>query len=143
MKLITLLLAGFLMFASPDWLTDFEKAKTEAKASHKLILVNFSGSDWCGPCIKLTKDVFDSETFKSYAEKNLVLVNADFPRQKKNKLSKELTKHNEALADQYNIAGTFPLTLLLDENGKVLKKWEGNPGISPDQFVAAVQNTSK
>ena len=143
MKFITLLVAGLLMFSSPDWLTDFEKAKTEAKASHKRILVNFSGSDWCGPCIKLTKEVFGSETFKKYAEKNLVLVNADFPRQKKNQLSKELTKHNEALADQYNKAGTFPLTLLLDENGKVLKKWEGNPGLTPDQFVAGIQNSSK
>ena len=139
MKLITCLLAAFLLVLSPDWLTDFEKAKTEAKASHKQILLNFSGSDWCGPCIKLTKEVFGSDAFKTYADKNLVLVNADFPRQKKNQLSKELTKHNEALADQYNKAGTFPLTLLLDENGKVLKKWEGNPGLKPDEFVSAMK----
>ena len=139
MKLITCLLAAFLLVLSPDWLTDFEKAKTEAKASHKQILLNFSGSDWCGPCIKLTKEVFGSDAFKTYADKNLVLVNADFPRQKKNQLSKELTKHNEALADKYNKAGTFPLTLLLDENGKVLKKWEGNPGLKPDDFVAAMK----
>lgn len=143
MKILTLLLASFLLFASPDWLTDMEKAKTEARSSHKLILLNFSGSDWCGPCIKLTREVFENESFKTYAGQNLVLVNADFPRQKKHKLSPELTKNNEGLADQYNKAGTFPLTLLLDENGKVLKKWEGNPGLKPEEFIAAVKSTKK
>ena len=143
MNLLTILLSGLLLLTNPDWLTDFEKAKTEAKANHKLILLNFSGSDWCGPCIKLTREVFESETFDKYADANLVRVNADFPRLKKNQLSKEQTKHNEDLADQYNKAGTFPLTLLLDENGKVLKKWEGNPGLQPQQFVDAIKQSKK
>jgi thioredoxin-related protein len=140
MKFLTLVLAGFLFFTSPGWLTDLEKAKTEAKASHKQILLNFSGSDWCGPCIKLTREVFDSESFKKYANEKLVLVNADFPRLKKNQLSKELVKSNEALADQYNRSGNYPLTLLLDEDGKVLKKWEGNPGLTPEEFIKSVEN---
>jgi thioredoxin-related protein len=143
MKLITLMLAGLLALTNPDWLTNFEKAKTEAKANHKLILLNFSGSDWCGPCIKLTREVFESDAFDKYAEKNLVLLNADFPRLKKNQLSKELTKHNEALADQYNKDGTFPLTLLLDENGKVLKKWVGNPGLTSEQFIEGLEHYKK
>ncbi|MBK0403029.1 thioredoxin family protein [Adhaeribacter sp. BT258] len=143
MNLLTILLSGLLLLTNPDWLTNFEKAKTEAKASHKLILLNFSGSDWCGPCIKLTREVFESQTFDVYADANLVRVNADFPRQKKNQLSKEQTKHNEALADQYNKAGMFPLTLLLDEYGKVLKKWEGNPGLQPQQFVEAIKQVKK
>lgn len=139
MKLLTLLIAGFLMLTDQGWLNNFDKAKSEAQASHKQILVNFSGSDWCGPCIKLTKEVFENETFKKYANDKLVLVRADFPRMKKNKLSKEQTTLNEALADKYNKEGTFPLTLLLDENGNVLKKWAGNPGIKPDQFVTELQ----
>ncbi|KAA9346167.1 thioredoxin family protein [Adhaeribacter soli] len=143
MKVLSLLIAGFLTFSAQGWQNNLEKAKTEAQASHKQILLNFSGSDWCGPCIKLTREVFESEPFKNYANQNLVLLNADFPRQKKNQLSKEKITQNEALADQYNKAGTFPLTLLLDENGKVLKKWEGNPGLKPEQFVAALQAAKK
>jgi thioredoxin-related protein len=139
MNLLTILIAGFLTLTGQGWLTDMEKAKTEARASHKQILLNFSGSDWCGPCIKLTREVFQNKAFKEYADTKLELVNADFPRQKKNKLDKNQTKMNETLADQYNKAGTFPLTLLLDENGKVLKKWEGNPGLSPEQFVSQLQ----
>src|SRR6478736_10280313 len=139
MKLLTLLIAGFLMLTDQGWQNNFDKAKSEAQASHKQILVNFSGSDWCGPCIKLTREVFETETFKKYATEKLVLVRADFPRMKKNKLSKEQTTLNEALADKYNKEGTFPLTLLLDENGKVLKKWSGNPGLKPEQFVTELQ----
>jgi len=71
--LYTVLLAGILL-STITWRTDFEKAKTEAKSEHKLILLNFSGSDWCGPCIRLKKDIFDSETFMKYADENLVLV---------------------------------------------------------------------
>src|SRR5258705_691249 len=97
----TVLLAGILS-STIIWQTDCEKAKVEAKAENKLILLNFSGSDWCGPCIRLKKDIFDSETFMKYADENLVLVNADFPRLKKNMLSKELQKQNESLADTYN-----------------------------------------
>jgi len=139
MKLLTLLIAGFLMLTDQGWQNNFDTAKSEAQASHKQILVNFSGSDWCGPCIKLTREVFETETFKKYANEKLVLVRADFPRMKKNKLSKEQTTLNEALADKYNKEGTFPLTLLLDENGKVLKKWSGNPGLKPEQFVTELQ----
>ena len=74
--LYTVLLAGIL--ASPiTWQTDFEKAKTEAKSEHKLILLNFSGSDWCGPCIRLKKDIFDSETFMKYADENN--ITSQFP----------------------------------------------------------------
>jgi thioredoxin-related protein len=139
MSLLTIVLAALLSFANPDWFTNFEKAKTEAKASHKQILLNFSGSDWCGPCIKLKREVFDAEAFNRYAAGKLVLVNADFPRLKKNQLSKDQTKQNEDLADDYNKYGNFPLTLLLDEEGKVLKKWEGNPNLTPEQFVAQLE----
>ena len=143
--LYTVLLAGILL-STITWRTDFEKAKTEAKSEHKLILLNFSGSDWCGPCIRLKKDIFDSETFMKYADDNLVLVNADFPRLKKNMLSKEQQKQNESLADAYNSEGSFPLTLLLNADGKVLKKWDGLPTLSPEDFtneVKAAANAGK
>ncbi len=132
----TLAFCLLMMFSSTvNWLGDFKEATAEAARSHKLIVINFSGSDWCGPCIRLRKEILESAKFETYAQSNLVLVRADFPRQKKNQLSKEQVKLNEALADKYNPDGKFPYTLLVDENGKVLKTWDGFPDESPEKFV--------
>jgi thioredoxin-related protein len=125
------------------WVGDFNAAKTEAAQKHKLILINFSGSDWCGPCIRLRKEILESAAFESYAADNLVLVRADFPREKKNQLSKEQVKLNEALADKYNADGKFPYTLLVDENGKILHDWDGFPNETPEQFIAQINSIDK
>ncbi len=127
MKVMALVFFAFFTLGVSPWLTDFEAAKKDAKENHKLILLNFSGSDWCGPCIRLHQEIFESSEFRSYADGKLALVNADFPRLKKNQLSREQTKQNESLADTYNPNGIFPYTVLLDANGKVLKTWEGFP----------------
>lgn len=127
MKLLVASFFLFLFSASPQWQLNFEQAKAEAEKSHKLILVNFSGSDWCGPCIKLKKDVFESDAFQALAADRLVLVRADFPRLSKNQLSAQQTAHNEALAEKYNRQGKFPFTVLLDASGKVLQEWDGYP----------------
>lgn len=134
--LIILFITG--LFSSVTWLGDFKEATAEAAKSHKYILVNFSGSDWCGPCIRERKEILETTTFESFASDHLVLVRADFPRQKKNLLSKEQTRLNEQLADKYNPDGKFPYTLLLDEHGKVLKDWDGFPNESPEKFVAQI-----
>jgi len=136
MKMSAIIMALFI--TGPTWLGNFNKARIEASSEHKLILINFSGSDWCGPCIRLTKEIFESQTFEDYASKNLVLVRADFPREKKNQLPEEQQKENEKLADKYNSNGTFPETLLVDENGKILKKWDGFPNESPEEFVTEI-----
>jgi thioredoxin-related protein len=145
MKLLFIsLIAG--LFANVTWLGDYSQATNEAAKTHKLILINFSGSDWCGPCIRERKEILENDVFTNYAADHLVLVRADFPRQKKNQLSKEQVKLNEALADKFNPDGKFPYTILVDEHGKVLKDWDGFPNESPDQFVdqiAAVANTGK
>jgi hypothetical protein len=104
-----------------------------------LILLNFSGSDWCGPCIVTRRDYLESEVFTKMANDNLVLVNADFPRKRKNIGSTEVVKRNEALAEQYNKQGAFPLTLLLNAEGKVLKTWNGKPEVSPEQWTAEIK----
>jgi len=137
MKLLTFFIAIFLT-TGVTWSGDFSVAQKQALQEHKLILINFSGSDWCGPCIRLRKEILESSTFESYASDHLVLVRADFPRQKKDQLSKEQVKLNEALADKYNPDGKFPYTLLVDENGKVLKDWDGFPNETPDQFVSQI-----
>jgi thioredoxin-related protein len=140
--LLTFLISSLLTTNSAVWFSDFNKAKTEATTSGKYILVNFSGSDWCGPCIRLHKEIFESETFTSYAQKNLVLVNADFPRLKKNQFPKEQQKMNDALADQYNPQGHFPYTVLIDAKGKVIKTWDGFPNESPDKFLGDINSVT-
>jgi len=134
------LLISFMMFFTGNvtWLGDFNEAKTEAVQQHKLILINFSGSDWCGPCIRLRKEILESDAFVNYAAGHLVLVRADFPRQKKNQLSPEQVNLNDALADKYNADGKFPYTLLVDENGKVLYQWDGFPNESAEQFITQI-----
>lgn len=139
MRFFSVLLSGMLLFTSAGWENDMESAKKKAEDEHKMILLNFSGSDWCGPCIRMRKEIFESESFRGFAEKNLVLVNADFPRLKKNQLPKDQLKKNEKLADKYNPNGSFPLTALLDVKGHVLKTWEGYPNCSPEQFVAQLK----
>jgi thioredoxin-related protein len=137
-------LLAFLFFVvNPPipWLTNFGDAKIAAEQEHKMILLNFSGSDWCGPCIKMKKEVFDSEAFNTIASKSLILVRADFPRAKKNQLSKEQTKHNEALAEKYNPLGKFPFTVLLDTNGNVIREWDGYIFSSQDKFIADLDKT--
>ena len=142
MKFITIFFLA-LITNPTTWLGNFDAAKIEASQKHKLIVINFSGSDWCGPCIRLRKEILETSTFETYAADHLVLVRADFPRQKKNQLSKEQTKLNEALADKYDPEGKFPYTLLVDENGKVLKAWDGFPNRTPEQFVTDVNAYSK
>lgn len=129
-----------LLFVDGSWLLDYQIAQNKAKETDKMILVNFSGSDWCGPCIRTHKEIFEKEAFLSYAKENLVLVKADFPRLKKNKLSPEQFKKNNDLAIEYNPDGDFPLTLLLDANGKVVKEWKGYPDVSPEEFVKQIES---
>jgi thioredoxin-related protein len=125
------------------WLTDFEEARAIANKENKLILINFSGSDWCAPCIRLEKEIFETDSFLSYARELLVLVKADFPRLKKNKLEKKQEERNNALAEQYNPRGKFPYTVLLDSNGKVLKNWDGFPAGSLQDFINDLRSVSE
>jgi thioredoxin-related protein len=139
MKLLTFIITS-LLFSTITWSGDFNAAKTEAANSNKCILINFSGSDWCGPCIRLRKEILESAFFEDYAKDHLLLVRADFPRQKKNQLDAAQVKRNEALADKYNPDGKFPFTLLVDKNGKVLKAWDGFPNETPEDFVSEVNS---
>ena len=142
MKTITLLATLFLASFTDVrtiWHTNFQEARSEATQRNQFILLNFSGSDWCAPCIRLKTEFFASGTFIDYASANLVLANADFPRLKKNQLDKKQVQHNEALAEKYNPEGKFPFTILLNASGQQIKVWDGLPQNSPDQFVAEIQ----
>lgn len=138
MKLLILLLATGLSLSFANWQPDFETAKKIAGEEHKYILLNFSGSDWCAPCIRLHKEVFESDDFQKLADQALVLYRADFPRSKKNRLPKELQQSNEALADKYDPLGKFPYTVLMTADGQVIRSWEGYSNNSA-QFIEQIK----
>lgn len=118
-----------------------EAAKKTAAANNELILLNFSGSDWCIPCIKLHKNIIETADFKNLESGNVIVyLNADFPRNKKNQLSADLKKENALLADQYNPKGLFPYTILLNADGKILKCWEGLPSEDALAFTKEIKD---
>lgn len=141
MKYILMVLLYLSVPSSTEWMTDMQKAMTVAREQQKLILLNFSGSDWCAPCVRLKKEIFQSPEF-SETTTALVLVNADFPRSKKNQLSKEQQQLNDGLADKYNPEGKFPFTILMDAQGKVLYTWEGFPSSGKDRFLEDLKTFS-
>jgi protein disulfide-isomerase len=118
------------------WTTDLAKAQAKARTEKKLVLMDFNGSDWCPPCKALRKTVLDSQTFLDFAKNNLVLVDVDFPRQKQ--LTEELKQANKALSDKYGIEG-LPTVIVLNSEGKELKKMVGYDGQSAKDFVAELE----
>ena len=140
--LFTLLLLISCLGQAQNWQTDFEQAKKIATDQDKNIIIVFSGSDWCAPCIKLDKNIWQSEAFKNEAAKDWVLVKANFPRKKANELSKEQTELNRKLAEKYNIEGSFPLVVVLDKNGKVLGKM-GFKNVAPEEYINMIHALEK
>jgi len=126
---------------SQDW-KNFEEAKTLAAKENKSILLVFSGSDWCAPCIKLDRSVWQSEDFKSEAKKEWILVKADFPKKKGHELPLALQEQNKALAEKYNKDGLFPLVVVLDKNGKATGK-TGFKNIAPKEYIALLHSLEK
>lgn len=100
------------------WTSTWEQALQKANVEEKKIVLVFSGSDWCIPCIKLEKEVWMNEAFIAYAEENLILYRADFPKRKKNKLAPLLQEQNESLAEVYNPKGYFPWVVVLSPSQK-------------------------
>lgn len=139
MKLFAIPLLFLASVSFTGWENDFEVAKQKAQDQHKQILLVFSGSDWCGPCILFKKQVLESPEFVSYADTSLVLLSADFPRLKKNQLSKEQQQKNDRLAGMYNNKGFFPMVVLMDAEGKTLKAWEGSPGTDVSAFIGQLK----
>lgn len=120
--------------SAQEWQSDITTAKSIAKEKGYPILLVFKGSDWCAPCIKLDRQVFDTETFKIYAKDHMVLLEADFPKRKKNALAKEQQEKNDALAARYNKRGIFPFVVILDAEGTVLGE-TGYFKASPSEYI--------
>ena len=139
MKFSLLSMITFICLFTNAQAPNLAEAKSYAKANHKLILLEFSGSDWCIPCIRMEKEIFQKESFINYSKEHLVLLHADFPRLKKHQLAKKQAKNNEELAEKYNKEGAFPYTVLLDADGKVLKQWDGMVATSAQEFIKQIQ----
>lgn len=128
--------------ASPTragWTTSYERGQQEAQANHKLILLDFTGSDWCGWCKLLDQEVFSQPQFKEYANKNLVLVEVDFPRRKK--IPDETKSQNVQLARRYQVQG-FPTIVVLNGEGQKVGElgyMEGGPSV----FIAELERFRK
>lgn len=121
------------------WLTDHATALQQAKQEKKLLVMDFTGSDWCSWCKKLNKEVFSKQEFLDYAKDNLVLLEVDFPNSKPQ--SKELKKANEALQKKYNVEG-YPTLIILDSDGKQVGTMGYEAG-GPVPFVAKLKALKK
>jgi protein disulfide-isomerase len=133
-------ISGPFASAESGWLTDYKKAQQEAKAGNKLLLLDFTGSDWCGWCKKFDREVLSQPQFKDYARDNLVIVELDFPRAKPQ--TPELRKQNRELAQQYEMVG-FPTIVVLSADGQKLWRYDGYFPDGPAAFIAQLQKLRK
>ena len=127
---------------SQNWKTNFEEAKIEAAKENKNILLVFSGSDWCAPCIKLENLVWKSDAFQAEVAKSWIVYKADFPKKKANQLSPELSERNKKLAEKYNKNGIFPLVVLLDKTGKIMGM-TGFKNVSAEDYIKLIHSFEK
>ena len=121
------------------WVTDYEGALELAKKGNRPILLDFTGSDWCGWCKKIDKEIFSTTAFQGYAKDNLVLLYVDFPNGKPQ--TDALKEQNEQLQNKFGVRG-FPTLVLLDSKGK--KIWE-NVGYmkgGPDALISAINKAA-
>ena len=102
-----------------QWEEDFFQAQEKAFKEQKKLLLVFSGSDWCIPCIRLEKEVWKDSAFLAYAKENLVLYRADFPKRKKNQLAPELKAKHKSLAAKYNPQRYFPWVVIFGKDKAV------------------------
>jgi thioredoxin-related protein len=116
------------------WSTDLEKAIKDAKAENKSVLIEFTGSDFCPPCIEMRKNVFSKKEFVEAASKNFILVEVDFP-----KGDEEMRKKNEPLAEKYKIPG-FPIIVLLDSEGKEFTRFPAVKFPKVEEFLSHLES---
>jgi protein disulfide-isomerase len=130
--LLCLLCATAPLIASDLWSTDYQASIAQAAASKKAILLEFTGSDWCPPCMKQNKDVFEQAAFEDYAKDKLVLVKLDFPRREEQ--DPAIKERNQKLSTQYGVEG-FPTIILLSPEGKELARQVGYGGGGVTGFI--------
>jgi thioredoxin-related protein len=135
---IVSVLSSLSLSAAEGWLTDFEKAKAAAQASKKDILMDFTGSDWCGWCIRLRKEVFDTKEFKEAAPRSFVLLEVDFP-QDKSKITPKEQEQNDKLQSQFGVEG-FPTIFLADAQGRPYAQLSYEKG-GPENYLQLIEKS--
>lgn len=125
----------------PGWTTSYPAALAQAQKEGKSVLLDFTGSDWCPPCILLKKRVFAAKEFQDYAAKNLVLVTVDFPQRKP--ISAEQLKKNTALAEKFGVGDALPTVLIVDSMGRPIGGQRGYAGTSAADYVTMLQQIIK
>ncbi len=135
------ILISMIGYAQESWGQDFVAAQVKAQQEGKKMMLIFSGSDWCLPCIKLKKEILTTTTFENFASDKLVIINADFPKKKKNKEKQSLLVQgqNVNLAKKYNPEGYYPRVLILDTHGEV-KADMGYEPVTPEQYVKLIES---
>jgi len=128
-----------LSLSSQNWETSYENSVTRAKEENKKLLVVFQGSDWCGPCIKLSKEIWSTEFFIDYSDKSYVMLQVDFPRRKKNSLSESQQEQNAVLAEKFNPRGYFPFVVVLNSKGKLIGEI-GYENTTPQKFIEIIES---
>lgn len=129
-----LFICSVLFLNAQEWQTDLTKAKEIASKKNQHIILVFQGSDWCAPCMKLDREIWSTNEFKSYAKNHFVLLKADFPRKNKNALSDAQQEKNNKLAQVYNKKGYFPHVVVLDKNGEILGE-TGYKKMTPSEYI--------
>ena len=125
----------FAQAETKGWVTDLDKAKEQAKTEKKNLLVQFTGSDWCPPCMMMHKKVFSKEEFTKKAAEKFILVELDFPKK-----DKELAKNNQPHAKAYKIQG-YPTVILLDSEGKEFSRFYASEHPEIDAFLAHLEKS--
>jgi thioredoxin-related protein len=131
--LLTCCALGSAIAAEQPWLTSLPQAVAQAKKEDKMVLLDFTGSDWCGWCMKFKKETLDTPEFTQYAATNLVLVEFDFPH--KIRQSEELKRLNQNAATYYKVTG-YPTFILLNKDGKEIGRQDGYEGGGAKAFIA-------
>jgi thioredoxin-related protein len=132
--------SGHVFAGGEGWLTDIDAAKKSASESKKDLLIDFTGSDWCGWCIKLNDEVFKHDAFKAGVKDSFVLVEIDFPRAK-DKLPEDVRKRNTELGEKYAVQG-YPTILLCDAEGKPYASTGYQEG-GPEKYVSHLNELRK
>ncbi len=138
--LLALLIGTLSLQASDLWSTNLDDSLKQAATEKRLVLLEFTGSDWCPPCKKQAQDVFGQPAFEEFAKANLVPVKIDFPR--RSEQSPETQASNQALAKKYNVDG-YPTLILLDSQGGELARQSGYGGGGVDAFIEWVNKNKK
>jgi len=144
MKKLTFIMALLctVLGSAQNWESSFEEALSISQGNNKPIVLVFAGSDWCAPCIKMERDIWQSKAFVSYSNEHYILYKADFPRKKANQLPPDIKEQNKILAELYNPKGHFPLVAVLNSKAEVL----GNTGfkkLSPNQYISLLNSFVK